>query len=124
LITIIFLTASDKLTGAFILEQVRQSLLTYVQISSVEALSSAIETIISSYTRALDHPNVPLLISSTKFVINIMLDLLVISRFHVGSFTPTVNIQALIRLAYDMASVLYGLAYFIYITFRLWWQSE
>jgi len=49
------------------------------------------ETAVSSCTRALDHPNVLLLINSTKFVINIMLDLLVIFRFHVGSFTPTVN---------------------------------
>jgi Na+-driven multidrug efflux pump len=124
LMTIIFLTASDKLAAAFVPEQVRQSSLTYVRISSVEALSSAMETVISSCTRSLGYPDVPLLISSTKFIINIMLDLLIISRFRVGFFTPTVNMQALIRLACDMASALFGLAYFMYIAFRLRRQSE
>jgi Na+-driven multidrug efflux pump len=123
LMTVIFVAASENLAAAFVPEQVRQSSLTYVRISSVEALSSAMETVVSSCTRALDHPDVPLLISSTKFVINIMLDLLVISRFHVGSFTPTVNTQALIRLACDMTSALSGLAYFIYIALKLQRQS-
>jgi hypothetical protein len=70
---------------------------------------------------SVDHPDIPLLINSTKFII--MLDLLVISRFHVSSFTLTVNTQALIRLACDMTSALSGLAYFIYIAFKLQRQS-
>jgi Na+-driven multidrug efflux pump len=78
LMTIIFLATSDKLAAVFVLEQVRQSSLTYVRISSIKALSSAMETVISSCTRLLDHPDVLLLISSTKFIINIMLDLLII----------------------------------------------
>lgn len=89
--TIIFLTTLDKLAAAFVLEQVRQSSLTYVRISLVEALPSSMETVISYCTRALDHPDVPLLISLTKFVINIMLNLLIILRFHMGSFTPIIN---------------------------------
>ena len=124
LMTVIFVAASEDLASAFVPEQVRQRSLTYVRISSVEALSSAMETVVSSCTRALDHPDVPLLISSTKFVVNIMLDLLVISKFHVGTFTPTVNTQALIRLACDMASALSGLAYFIYISLKLQRQSQ
>ena len=123
LMTVIFVSASENLAAAFVPEQVRQSSLTYVRISSVEALSSAMETVVSSCTRALDHPDVPLLISSIKFVINIMLDLLIISRFHVGSFTPTVNTQALIRLACDMTSALSGLLYFVYIALKLQRQS-
>ena len=122
--TIIFLATSDKLAAAFVPEQVRQSSLTYVRISSVEALSSSMETVVSYCTRALDLPNIPLVISSTKFVINIMLDLLIISRFHVGSFIPTVNMQALIRLACDLAAALCGLIYLMYITFRLRRQME
>jgi Na+-driven multidrug efflux pump len=123
LMTVIFVSASENLAAAFVPEQVRQSSLTYVRISSVEALSSAMETVVSSCTRALDHPDVPLLISSTKFVINIMLDLLVISKFHVGSFIPTVNTQALIRLACDLTSAFSGLFYFIYIALQLQRQS-
>lgn len=123
LMTVIFVAASENLASAFVPEQVRQRSLTYVRISSIEALSSAMETVVSSCTRALDHPDVPLLISSTKFVVNIMLDLLVISKFHVGTFTPTVSTQALIRLACDMASALSGLAYFIYISLKLQRQS-
>jgi Na+-driven multidrug efflux pump len=123
LMTVIFVAASENLAAAFVPEQVRQSSLTYVRISSVEALSSATETVVSSCTRALDHPDVPLLISSTKFVVNIMLDLLIISRFHIGSFNPTVNTQALIRLACDMTSALSGLAYFIYIARKMQQRS-
>jgi Na+-driven multidrug efflux pump len=88
LMTVIFLSASENLAAAFVPKQVRKSSLTYVRISSVEALSFAMETVVSSCTRALDHSDVPLVISSIKFVINIMLDLLFISKFHVGSFIP------------------------------------
>jgi Na+-driven multidrug efflux pump len=63
----------------------------------------------------LDHPDVPLLISSLKFAINIILDLLVISKFHVGKRAPTVNTQALVRMACDLASACSGLVYFLYI---------
>ena len=79
---------------------------------------------VADCTRALDNPDVPLLISSTSFVINIILDLLVISKFHVGSWTPIVTDQALIRLACDMASALAGLAYFIYIARKLQRRSS
>lgn len=119
LMTIICVAASQNLAAAFVPELVRQSSLTYVRISSVQALSSAMETVVSSCTRALDHPDVPLLISSIKFIINITLDLLIISKFHLGSFHPTVNTQALIRLACDMTSALSGLAYFMYIARKL-----
>ncbi|MCJ1433294.1 hypothetical protein MMC27_002653 [Xylographa pallens] len=119
LMTLIFIASSESLAAAFVPEQVRQSSLTYVRISSVEALSSAMETVVSSCTRALDHPDVPLLISSAKFVINILLDVLIISRFHVGAFTPTVNSQALIRMTCDLTSALSGLLYFVYIARKM-----
>ncbi|MCJ1237587.1 hypothetical protein MMC14_005574 [Varicellaria rhodocarpa] len=119
IMTVIFVAASEKLAGAFVPKEVREVSLTYVRISSVSALSSAMETVVSSCTRALDHPDVPLAISSTKFVVNIILDLLIISKFHVGSFTPTVNTQALIRLACDMTSALPGLVYFVYIAMKV-----
>jgi Na+-driven multidrug efflux pump len=66
--------------------------------------------------RALDKPDVPLIISSVKFAINIILDLIIISKFHVGSVTPTVNMQAGISLACNLTSAFAGLAYFVYTT--------
>lgn len=124
LTTVVCLAVSHNLAAAFVPELVRRSSLSYVRISSGQALSSAMETAMSSCTRALDHPDVPLLISSTKFIINITLDLLIISKFHLGSFSPTVNTQALIRLACDMSSALSGLVYFMYIALKLRRQSR
>ncbi|KAB8304146.1 hypothetical protein EYC80_003566 [Monilinia laxa] len=119
LLMIIFLSSAEHLAAAFVPEVVREASLTYVRISSVQALSSAMSTAVANSTRALDHPDVPLLISSVQFAINILLDLLIISKFHVGSHTPTVNTQALIRMACDLASAGCGLAYFLYLAFQI-----
>lgn len=122
--TVIFLSSSEHLAGAFVPKDVRHSSLTYVRISSVSALSSAMEVAVSSCTRALDHPDIPLLISSVKFAINIVLDLIIISKFHVHSVHPTVNTQAVIRLVCDMSSATCGLLYFIFITMKMQRQAE
>jgi Na+-driven multidrug efflux pump len=114
----VFLGACERFAAAFVPIEVRKASLTYIRISAFSALSSAAEVSVSTCTRALDRPDVPLLISSTKFAINIVLDMLIISKFHVGSFTPTVNTQATIRLSCDMASALIGLVYYLYITTR------
>ncbi|CAD6576697.1 MAG: hypothetical protein ASARMPREDX12_007976 [Alectoria sarmentosa] len=124
IMTIVFVAASHQLAAAFVPAQVREASITYVRISSVSALSSAMQVAVSDCTRALDNPDVPLLISSTSFVVNIMLDLLIISKFHVGSWTPTINDQALIRLACDMSSALAGLFYFIYIATKMHRRSS
>lgn len=124
IMTIVFIAASNQLAAAFVPAQVREASITYVRISSVSALSSAMQVAVSDCTRALDNPDVPLLISSTSFVINIMLDLLIISKFHVGSWTPTIIDQALIRLACDMSSALAGLVYFIYIATKMHRKSS
>ncbi|KAI9678791.1 MAG: hypothetical protein M1817_005849 [Caeruleum heppii] len=116
LTSIIFVSAARTFADGFVPEGVRAISLTYVRISSFSALSSAIETAVASATRALDKPDVPLLISSVKFALNIILDLLIISNFHVGSFEPSINIQAGIRLACDMSSAFAGLVYFAYAT--------
>lgn len=79
---------------------------------------------VANSTRALDHPDVPLVISSVQFAINIILDLLIISKFHVGSFKPTINTQALIRMTCDLASAGCGLAYFIFLAFRMQHSRE
>ena len=122
--TVVFIAASHQLAAAFVPSEVRDASIKYVQISSVVALSSAIQVAVTDCTRALDNPDVPLLINSTSFIVNIVLDLLIISKFHVGSWKPTINDQALIRLACDMSSALAGLAYFIYLAQKMHKRSD
>lgn len=117
--SLVFVGAAEKFAAAFVPADVRAASLTYIRISSFSALSSAMETSVSACTRALDRPDIPLLISSCKFAINIILDLLIMSKFHVGSHKPNVNTQAIIRLSCDMTSALVGLLYFLYTTNRL-----
>jgi len=119
IMSIVLMAAARNFAQGFVPAEVRAASLTYVRISAFSAFSSAIETAVSTATRSLDRPDIPLLISSVKFVVNIILDLLIISRFHVGERTPSVNDQAAIRLACDLASAFVGLAYFLYSsTFR------
>ena len=113
ILTILCISASKQLAVAFVPAQVREASITYIRIASVSALSSAIQVAVTDCTRALDCPDVPLIISSTSIAINILLDLLIISKFHIGSWTPTIIHQALIRLACDLTSALAGLIYFI-----------
>ena len=115
-LSIIISGAAKAFAETFVPSSVLDASITYVRISGFLTLSSAIETSISSATRALDNPDVPLVISLVKFAINIILDLILISKVHIGVFIPTVNAQALIRLACDMSSAFGGLVYFIYIT--------
>jgi Na+-driven multidrug efflux pump len=94
LMSICFVAAAQQFADAFVPANVRQASLTYVRISAFSALSSAIETAVAAATRALDQPDVPLVISSVKFAVNIVLDMIVISKFHVRGITPMVNTQA------------------------------
>jgi Na+-driven multidrug efflux pump len=111
-----FLAGAANFAQGFVPVEVRGASLTYVRIAAFSAFSSAIEYAVNTSTRALDNPDVPLIISSTKFAVNIILDLVLISKVHVHSVTPTVNMQAGIQLACNMISALAGLAYFIYTT--------
>ena len=88
------------------------------------ALSSAMQVTATDCTRELDYPDVPLLIDSTSLIVDIVLELLVISKFHVGSWKPTSNEQALINLACDMSSTLADLAYFIYLAQNMHKRSD
>ncbi|KAL3455945.1 hypothetical protein BJX64DRAFT_297115 [Aspergillus heterothallicus] len=113
LMSIIFVAASRQFSSTFVPHDVREASITYVRISAFSALSSAVEVAVSNATRALDKPDVPLVISSIKVGINIILDFLIISTFHVGSWTPDINMQAGIRLTCDMVAALSGLLYFL-----------
>jgi len=116
IVSVKFVSATANFADGFVPAEVRAASLTYVPTSTFSALRSALEAAGSSDTRALDHPDVPLLVRSIKFAVNIMVDLILISRFHVRSGRPSVNTQASIRLACEMASAFVGLLYFIYIS--------
>ena len=124
IMTVIFIASSERLAAAFVPAQVRDASIKYVQISSISALSSAMQVAVSNCTRALDNPDVPLLIASISVAVNIVLDLLIISKFHVGPWTPTIIDQALIRMTCDMTSALAELVYFAYIARNLKKQSR
>ncbi|KAK4209488.1 hypothetical protein QBC37DRAFT_443317 [Rhypophila decipiens] len=114
IMSIAFVSAAPTFANGFVPIEVRGASIDYVRISSFNALSSALEIAVSSATRALDSPDVPLVISSVKFAVNIILDLLIISKFHVGSHTPTINMQAGIQLACNLTSAVLGLVYFLW----------
>lgn len=113
LMSIIFVSIAHRLAATFIPREAREASIAYVRISAFSALSSAIEVAVSNATRALDMPDIPLLISTTKVLTNIILDLLIISTFHVGPWSPNINIQASIRLGCEMVSAFVGLVYFV-----------
>ncbi|EXJ77923.1 hypothetical protein A1O3_09082 [Capronia epimyces CBS 606.96] len=107
-VSLIILGAAKEFAASFVPVEVRQASLTYVRISSFSVFSGAIEAAVTNATRALDLPDVPFTISIVRFIVNILLDLLLISRFHIGNFTPSVNTQAGIRLGCDFAAALSG----------------
>lgn len=119
LVSLIIISAARNFAGTFVPVEVRAASLTYVRLSAFSTFSGALEYATANATRALDRPDVPLVISISRFLINIILDLLLISPFHVGSFTPSVNTQGAVRLVCDMTSAFAGLLYFIWIAFKL-----
>lgn len=118
ILSIIFLVAAERFAGSFVPAEVRAASVGYVRISAFSSLASALETSVAACTRAIDKPDVPLLISTVKFAINIILDFLIVSKFHVGSHKPSVNDQARIQLACNLTSAFAGLLYFIWISTR------
>jgi len=116
--SIAFVGAARQFADAFVPAGIRDASLTYVRTSAFTTLASAIETAVAATTRALDKPDVPLIISSVKFLVNIVLDLICISKVHIPQIKPTVNTQAATQLACGMIASLAGLVYFIITTTR------
>lgn len=119
IVSLIILGAATEFTAAFVPIEVRQTSLTYVRLSSFSVFSSSIEYATANATRALCMPDVPLVISIARFIVNIILDLLLISPFHIGTYKPSATLQAGIRLACDMTAALSGLAYFTFTVIQL-----
>jgi hypothetical protein len=83
IMSVAFVAAARNFADAFVPKESRGVSLDYVRIAAFSALSSAIETAVAAATRALDKPDVPLVISLVKFSVNIILDMIVISKFHI-----------------------------------------
>ncbi|RHZ48409.1 uncharacterized protein CDV56_105190 [Aspergillus thermomutatus] len=116
IMSIIIASAAKAFSATFVPHNVQMASITYIRISAFSALSSAIEVSVSNATRALDKPDVPLMISSIKVLMNIILDLLIISKFHVGGWTANIKMQAGIRLSCDVLAAASGLLYFFTAT--------
>lgn len=56
--------------------------MSHVWISAFSALRSVLEVAVSNTTSVLDKPDVSLLISSVRVVMNVALNLMIISTFH------------------------------------------
>ncbi|ROT37789.1 hypothetical protein SODALDRAFT_379058 [Sodiomyces alkalinus F11] len=112
--SVAFVSGASSFADAFVPVEVRDVSVSYVRISAFSALGSAVETATANATRALDKPDVPLMISSAKFAVNIILDLLLISTVRVGGHEPTVNLQAGIQLACNLTAASVGLVYFLW----------
>ncbi|CAI6341333.1 unnamed protein product [Periconia digitata] len=119
LLSLVFLGAAERFAASFVPVEVRGMSVSYVRITAFTTFASAVETAIASCTRALDHPDVPLVISSVKFLVNIVLDLLIISTFRVGSHIPSVNDQARIQLGVSLAASFVGAAYFLHLSLSI-----
>jgi Na+-driven multidrug efflux pump len=117
-------SAASSFADDFVSIEVKKISLTYVRLSAFLALSSALEISVAASTRALDRSDVSLIISCAKFFVNIVLDMLIIFKFHVGSFDSTVNTQTVVQLCCNMSSAVAGLAYFVSRSMRLDKDSE
>lgn len=118
IISVTLTGAARQFAAVFVPVDVREVSLTYVRISAFSALASALETAVGAATRALDKPDVPLIVSSTKFAVNIVLDMVLISKFHVSGITPTVNTQAATQLVCNLVAAVLGLVYFVWSSMR------
>ncbi|KAK4099285.1 hypothetical protein N658DRAFT_487696 [Parathielavia hyrcaniae] len=114
--SVAFAAGAEAFARGFVPGEVREVSVVYVRISAFVALSSAVETAVAAATRALDQPDVPLVIGSVKAVVQIVLELLLMSRFRVGGHRPTITLQAGIQLACNMTAAAAGLGYFLWGT--------
>ncbi|KAF9524154.1 hypothetical protein CPB83DRAFT_861703 [Crepidotus variabilis] len=117
ILSLCFLGLAPRLAKVFI-PQAREISTKYVQLTAFTALSSTLENSVSLSTRALDKPDVPLIISSIKISLNIILDFMFISTFHIKGVQPSILKQATIRLVCELSGAIAGLIYFIVVSKR------
>lgn len=104
IMSVAFVGGAATFASGFVPIEVRDTSLTYVRISAFSVNTSP----------WIDR----IFISSVKFIINIILDLILISKIYVRGITPIVNMQAGIQLACNIVSAIAGLVYFLTNTKR------
>ena len=119
IMSVIFVACATNFADVFVPEPTRKASITYVRIASFLCLTGATEVAVAAATRALDKPDVPLVISAVKTVGNIVLDMLFLSTFRVWKGTPSANMQAWIKLACDSAAALTGVVVYLVKSRRL-----
>ncbi|TVY82521.1 hypothetical protein LSUE1_G003878 [Lachnellula suecica] len=90
--------------------------LAYVRYDAMSALTSAIEIGVFNSARALDHPEIPMLVNFVKFSLNMILDVTVMSQYGTLVHQPSMINQAAINMTCDLASAALGLWYFKRVT--------
>ncbi|KIJ56233.1 hypothetical protein M422DRAFT_40995 [Sphaerobolus stellatus SS14] len=106
LLSVVFLFAAPGFVGAFVPGEVRATSVKYLRILTFDSLASTLNTAVSLGTRALDKPDVPLLMSSVQTLIQIFLELALVSTVQVKGFTPTTHTRATIKLICDRSTLL------------------
>lgn len=117
LLSVVICAGAPQFVQGFVPVEVRNRSVRYVRIGAFSSLSSTLDVAVTFATRALDRPDVPLLISTTKTLANIILDLIFLSSVRVVA-NASIETQAAIRLACDFAGALAGLAYFLWLSRR------
>ncbi|EIW80541.1 hypothetical protein CONPUDRAFT_82739 [Coniophora puteana RWD-64-598 SS2] len=115
LLSIIFLFGAPGFAASYVPGKTRATSVVYLRILAFDSLASTLNTAVSLGTRALDKPDVPLLMSTVQTLIQIFLELALVSTVHVKGFTPTIHTVAIIKLVCDLAGAVAGLVYFLYL---------
>ncbi|TFK28703.1 hypothetical protein FA15DRAFT_748040 [Coprinopsis marcescibilis] len=118
ILSVVFLGAAPAFVAAFVPGEVRETSIKFIRILAFDALASTVNTAVSLGTRALDKPDVPLAMSSVQTLIQIALELALVSTVHVKGFTPTIHTVATIRLVCNLVGAATGLVYFVFLVKR------
>ncbi|GAA5852607.1 hypothetical protein JCM8547_002561 [Rhodosporidiobolus lusitaniae] len=120
LLSLAFIGAAESFVANFVPGEVKAVSVQYVRVSSFgSCLGSTVETAVATAMRALVKPDVPLLISTVKVVLQIVLELIFISTVHIRGVKPTIIKQAVISLVCSLSGALAGIIYFLSFSRRM-----
>jgi len=124
ILSIVFLFAAPAFVGAYVPGEVKAVSVKYIRILAFDSLASTVSTAVSFGTRAMDKPecapclrlassnellvySVPLFMSTVQTLIQIFLELALISTVRIGGFNPTIHTAATIKLVCECVSYLF-----------------
>ncbi|KAI9099867.1 hypothetical protein DFS34DRAFT_680246 [Phlyctochytrium arcticum] len=103
----------------FFSSAIKASSTKFVRVASFAAGFGVIQAAVEATTRSLDRPEVPVVISLCKTILNIILDAALLSPYRVDKAIPTYNTQAAIRLSCDGFGAFVGCVYFVYLVYKI-----